>query len=290
MELKNGFYPALGTPLDKDGNLMADSYRKQIEMMIEAGTSGMLCMGSMGAEPFLSSKTFAETARVAAETVNGRVPLFIGAMDNSVFRVKERCEMLKGLNFDGLVLTTPFYGMTSDANILRYFKGVADISEKPIYLYDLPVATKCKITYPMIQELAKHPNIKGIKTGDIVLARLIQLNMPEFSVLFSNLDVFDAALSFGLPRVLDGMFTCVPYNSKKFRECYIAGDVEGATKYLNNILALRDLFIDEGIWAGYTISMNLIGLEGIYGTGFVPEATKEHADKVTALMKEIGEI
>ena len=290
MELKNGFYPALGTPLDKDGNLLADSYKKQIEMMIEAGTSGVLCMGSMGAEDALSSETYAETARVAAETINGRVPLFIGAMDNSVFRVKERLEMLKGLNYDGVVLTTPFYGITSDANIIRFFEAIAEISEKPIYLYDLPTVTKCKITYPMVQRLAKHPNIRGIKTGDIVLARLIQKNMPEFSVLFSNLDIFDVALSFDLPRVLDGMFTCTPANSAKFQECYVSGDVEGATKYLNNIISLRDLFIDEGIWAGYTVAMNLIGLDGIYGTGFVPVATDEHANKVAILMKEIGEI
>lgn len=290
MNLQNGFYPALGTPLTENGKLVTDSYKKQIEMMISANTSGMLCMGSMGAEAFLDSETYANTAQVASETVNGRVPLFIGAMDNSVFRVKERLEMLKGLNFDGVVLTTPFYGITKDANIIRFFEAVADVSEKPIYLYDLPGATKCKITYPMVQQLAKHPNIKGIKTGDLVLARLIQLNMPEFSVLFSNLDVFDAALSFGLPRVLDGMFTCTPANSKKFQECYLTGDVNGATKYLNNILALRDLLIDEGIWAGYTVSMNLLGLDGIYGTGFVPKASTEHAEKVTALMKKIGEI
>jgi len=290
MELKKGFYPALGTPLDKDGNLMVDSYKKQIELMIEAGCAGALCMGSMGAEASLSSKTYADTAKAAVEAVNGRVPLFIGAMDNSVFRVKERCELLKGLKFDGLVLTTPFYGTTMTENLLNFFKGCADVSPVPVYLYDLPSATNQKITYDMVVELSKHKNIKGIKTADTVLVRLIQKNLPDFSVLYSNLDIFDYALASGIPRVLDGMFTCVPKNSAAFQKCYEAGDVAGADKYLDNILALRNLILKQRVWPGYTVAMNLLGLDGTYGTGFDPVATDEHAVEVKQMMKEIGEI
>ncbi len=290
MELKKGFYPALGTPLDENGNLVVESYRKQINLMINAGAAGALCMGSMGSEAALTDETYALTAKTAAETANGQIPLFIGAMDNSVFRVKDRCEMLKGLNFEGIVLTTPFYGTTSPTNLIRFFTEIADIAPKPIYLYDLPVVTKQKITYDMVLELCKHPNIKGIKTGDIVLARLLQPNVPECNVLFSNLDIFDVAGAFGLPRVLDGMFTCVPANSAAFQKCYIENDINGITNALNNILALRDLFVEEGIWAGYTVAMNLLGLDGIYSHGYTPLATEEHAKKVTELMKQIGEI
>ena len=201
MELKKGFYPALGTPLDDNGKLIESSYRKQIELMINSGASGVLCMGSMGTEDALDSETYAKTAKIACESVNGRIPLFIGAMDNSVYRVKERIEMLSGLEFNGLVLTTPFYGISSEKQLIEFFKECADISPKPLYLYDLPGVTKQKITYNMIEELSKHPNIKGIKTGDIVLARQIHMNYPDFELLFSNLDIFDVAGAFGLPRV-----------------------------------------------------------------------------------------
>lgn len=213
MKLDKGFYPALGTPLDDNGNLMEESYRKQIELMIEAGAAGMLCMGSMGTEDGLSSSTYKNTAAVAADAVKGRVPLFIGAMDNSVFRVRERFEMLKGLNFDGVVLTTPFYSTTSMKNLIQFFKEAADVFPRPLYLYDLPGVTKQKITFDMVKELMKHPNIKGIKTADTVMIRQIHLEFPDFECLYSNLDIFDVACAFGIPRVLDGMFTCVP---KKF--------------------------------------------------------------------------
>ncbi len=291
MKLNKGFYPALGTRLDDDGNLMEESYRKQIELMIEAGAAGMLCMGSMGTEDGLSSSTYKKTAAVAADAVRGRVPLFIGAMDNSVFRVKERFEMLEGLNFDGVVLTTPFYSTTSERNLIQFFKEAADASPKSLYMYDLPGVTKQKITFDMVKELMKHPNIKGIKTADTVMIRQLHLESFGFECLYSNLDIFDVACAFGIPRVLDGMFTCVPKNSAAFGKCYANGDVAGVGKYLNNILVLRDFFLENGLWPGYTVAMNLLGLEGNYGRGYtMHHTTPEEIKKVTELMKKIDEI
>lgn len=292
MELKKGFYPALGTPMDKEGKLVEDSFRKQIDLMIKAGTSGVLCMGSMGAQQVFDSKEYARIAKVAADEVNGRVPLFIGAMDNSVFRVKERFEAIKDLNFDAVVLTTPFYSTTSAKNLIKFFQECADIAPKPVYLYDLAVVTKQKITFDMVKVLSKHPNIKGIKTGDAVLVRLIERNIPGFNTLFSNIDIFDIGGAYGFPRVLDGMFTCVPKNAAEFQKAYIAGDMKTAGKYLDNIVNLRDVFIASGgIWPAYTYAMNLIGLDGEYGHGYgTSDMTNCNTQMVKDFMKEIGEI
>lgn len=248
-------------------------------------------MGSMGVEPVLDTEAYVTAAKTAAEAAAGRAPLFIGAMDNSVARVKERCELLKGLNFDGLVLTTPFYGKQSDAFLVRFFKGCADVSEKPVYLYDLAVSTGQKITYPMVKELMNHPNIKGIKTGDIVLARQLHVEHPEFEVLFSNIDIFDVACAYGLPRVLDGMFSCTPKNAQAFDACVKAGDIAGATKHLNNILKLRDTMRTNGLWPSFTIAMNLLGLEGTYSWGgFNNTELPNEKETIKNMMKEIGEI
>ena len=187
-KLKKGFYTALGTPLDKNGDLIADSLVKEINMQIDACASGLLLMGSMGIEPTIKNSAFKETVRVAAEAVAGRVPLFVGCMDNSVERVKERIDMIKDYNFDGVVLTTPFYGTAPNDQLIRFFERVADYSPKPLFLYDLAVVTKQKITYPMLEKLAKHPNIKGIKSGDIVLARQVKRNMPTKERSFAILD------------------------------------------------------------------------------------------------------
>ena len=291
-KLKKGFYTALGTPLDRNGNIVADSLVKEINMQIEAGASGLLLMGSMGIEASIKNSAYKEAVKVAADAVAGRVPLFVGAMDNSIERVKDRIDMIKEYSFDAVVLTTPFYSVSPDAENANFFEKVADYSPKPVFLYDLAVVTKQKITYPMVQRLAKHPNIKGIKSGDIVLARQVKNNLPDFEFLFSNIDIFDVAMSYGIDKVLDGMFSSTPKNSKKFIEAAWSGDMTNSAKYLDNILKLRDFWIVNGpLMFAFTQAMNLLGMDGIYCNDYTYVAENpELKAAVEGCMKKIGEL
>ncbi len=292
-KLKKGFYTALGTPLDKDGNIVAESLAKEINMQIEAGASGLLLMGSMGIQATIKNSAYKEAVRIAAEAVNGRVPLFVGAMDNSIERVKDRIDMIKDYNFDAVVLTTPFYATSANDALVNFFEKIADYSPKPIFLYDLPVVTKQKITYPMVQKLSQHKNILGIKSGDIVLARQVKLNLPDFEFLFSNIDIFDVALSYGIDKVLDGMFSSTPTNTKKFIEAAWAGDMPKCTKHLNNILSLRDFYFTQGVslMSVFSASMNLLGMEGTFAFDYEHDGNDANIRANTEkVMKEIGEL
>ncbi len=293
-KLKAGFYTALGTPLDADGNVVEASLRKEIDMQIDAGASGLLLLGSMGIQSEVKNTAWAEAVRIAVDAVAGRLPLFVGAMDNSTWRVKDRLDMIKGLNIDGIVLTTPFYATATDPELFRFFSSIADYSEYPIYLYDLAVVTKVKINFPLVDKLIKAGKIAGIKTGDIVLARQLAHAYPDFEVLYSNIDVFDVALSFsGINKVLDGMFSCTPKNAKKFVEAYKAGDIKAAGVYLNNILKFRDALLGYPGYALlyiFTIAMNLLGMDGMFCADHKFTPNPELVDKVRAQMVEIGEL
>ncbi|MDO5566395.1 MAG: dihydrodipicolinate synthase family protein, partial [Planctomycetia bacterium] len=142
LELKEGFYTALGTPLDEQGNIVADSLTRQIEQQIIVGASGLLFLGSMGAQCSVRTDQCKVGAQVAAQAVAGRVPLFVGVMDNGVERVLERIADLEGLPLQGVVLTTPYYFICDPDSIVSYFTKIAARSPFPVYLYDLPVVTK----------------------------------------------------------------------------------------------------------------------------------------------------
>lgn len=292
-KLKRGFYTAMGTPLDENGNIVAESLVKEIDMQIEAGASGLLLMGSMGIEASIKTSAYIEAVKVASEAVKGRVPLFVGAMDNSIARVKERIDMIKDFDFDAVVLTTPFYSAYPDKENVSFFEKIADYSPKPVFLYDLAVVTKQKITYPMVQQLAKHPNIKGIKSGDLVLARLVKNNLPEFEFLYSNIDTFDVAMSYGIDKVLDGMFSSTPKNAKKFVEAAWAGNMAECAKYLDNILALRDFYLTQKqtLLVVFTESMNLLGMDGLFCYDYTYHGKDpEIVANTEAFMKKIGEL
>ena len=144
-KLENGFYTALGTPLDKDGNLVSESLKKHIDQQIDAGASGLLLMGSMGIEAYLKNSTYAECVKTAVEAVGGRLPLFVGAMDNSVAKVKEKLALIGDADITGIVLTVPFYETVDDEQAINWYLTIADMAQKPIYLYDLAVVVKYKI-------------------------------------------------------------------------------------------------------------------------------------------------
>ena len=291
--MKPGFVPALGTPLDQNGNLIADSLRKQIEAQIEAGAVGLLCMGSMGQEAFLRTDVYAEVAAVAVDAAKGRVPVFVGAMDTSIGRAAERMAAIEHLDIAGFVFTAPFYAPTPGPHMLNYFKGVAAKTKKSILLYDLPVVTQSKITYDMVLQMIREiPNLAGIKSADTQMFRKMKLNpeVPDdFIMVYSGLDTFDIAYKWGIDNCLDGMLTCTPANTGKMFAAMAEGDYDTAAVCLSNIVALRDLFVACDLWPAYSYTMGLLGYPGKYGPDYTPEFNNDHADKIIAMMRQIGE-
>lgn len=292
MKFSNGFYTALGTPLDENGNLVENSLRKHINQQIDAGASGFLLMGSMGIEAYIKNSAYGEIVRVAVDEVAGRLPLFVGIMDNSIVKVKEKIDMIGDAKVDGVVLTNPFYASVDNEQMVNWFTKIADYSPYPLFLYDLAVVTKTKITLPVIDKLINHPNISGIKTADWEMIQAIGRKYPDagFECFYSGLDSFDYANVMGIGKNLDGMFSCTPKNGTKMYECIKNGDYKGARKYLDNILNMRDTMIAQGLMMSFTYCMNLLGCEG----GFHQDYTLPISDESERILKDtmikIGEI
>jgi dihydrodipicolinate synthase/N-acetylneuraminate lyase len=291
--MKYGFVPALGTPLDQNGQLCKESYAQQIERMISAGAVGLLSMGSMGQQAFISNDVCVEVAETAVKTAAGRVPVFVGAMDNSIKRAKARVASMEHLDVAAFVLTTPYYEVDTADQVMKYVREVAKSTSHKIMLYDLPGVTNFKITYDMVCQLKQDvPNLLGIKSGDLVLHRKIRLNpeLADLKTFFSNLDVFDIAFPWGIGSVLDGMFTCTPVNSQKLIDAMRSGDKAGAAQALNNILSLRDKMLGWDLWPAYSAAMNLLGWEGLHAPDWVTPSCPEIIALVKAEMERICEL
>ena len=291
--MKHGFVPALGTPLDENGKLCKRSYMGQINRMLDAGAVGLLCMGSMGQQAFLSNETCVEVAETAVSAAAGRVPVFVGAMDNSIRRAKARIASMEHLDVAAFVLTTPYYEVDTAQQVMKYFREVAKSTSHNIMLYDLAAVTNFKITYEMVCQLKKDiPNLIGIKSGDLTMLRKIRLNpeLAEMKTFYSNLDTFDIAYPWGIGCVLDGMFTCTPVNSKRLIDAMAAGDRTAAAEALNNILTLRDKMLEWDLWPAYSAAMNLLGWEGLHAPDWVTPSNPDTVALVKAEMERIGEL
>lgn len=291
--MKFGFVPALGTPVDANGDLLVDSYKRQIEDQIQAGAAALLCMGSMGIQPYLKQATVRQVAKTAVEAAAGRVPVYVGAMDTSIVRAKERMAAMEDLDIAGFVFTTPYYYSCSRDQMINYFKGVASATKHKVLLYDLAVVTQSKITYDMVLQLIREvPNLAGIKSADLVMFRKMKLNpeVPDdFIMVYSGLDSFDVAYKWGITACLDGMLSCTPYNTGKLFKCMASGDWDTATACLDNITNLRDLFVALDLWPSFTAAMNQLGYEGVFHPDYVSALKDGYYDQVKAEMIRIGE-
>lgn len=292
--MKAGFVPALGTPLDEKGNLCAESFKKQIQDQIAAGAVGLLCMGSMGMQACIRQEVCPQVAKAAVAAAEGRVPVFVGAMDTSITRAKERMAAMEELDVAGFVFTAPYYSACSRDQMMNYFRQIAAATRHQILLYDLPSVTQSKITYDMVLELLRDvPNFAGIKSADLQMFRKLTLNpeVPEdFIMVYSGLDTFDIAYKWGIDKCLDGMCSCTPVNTGKMFRAMEQGDYPAAAECLNNIVALRDAFLGWDLWPAYSTAMNLLGYEGRHCPDYCSPIKPEYISQIREMLHKIGEV
>jgi len=293
--MERGFYTALGTPLTENGDFCPQSMTLQIEQQIAAGASGLLVMGSMGQETYIKQSEYAKVAACSVEAAKGRVPVLVGVTDVSIHRVMDRVAALGDLSgIDGVVSTVPYYSGCTQEDIFCFYSAIADRASCPVYLYDLAVVTKTATSADTVKRLWKNPNIKGIKSGNLVTLRTLlhAQDRPEnFSLMFSNIDEFDIAYPYGIDKNLDGMFSCTPKTAKMMYDALAAGNAATAAEALDRILSLRDLFISTGcLMMAYSHAMNLLGCGGCFGYDYHEDIPAQQKVWVAEAMKALGEI
>lgn len=292
--MNKGFFPALGTPVDKQGNVCEASFAAQIRDQIEAGASGLLVMGSMGIEPYIKNDSYKRVAECGVRAAEGKLPVLVGVMDTSIGRVLDRVEALNDLNIDGVVSTVPYYNVLTQQNIVNFYTALADASKFPVYIYDLAVVTKTQVLSATVETLWAHQNIKGIKTGNLVTARRLKrstLKPADFDIIYSDLDTFDAAYHYGIDKNLDGMFACLPKTTGKMYRAFEAGRLEEASQCLDAIVGLRNLFVEAGsVLGAFTQAMNMLGYEGCFAQDYADYPDGAGEEKVRAFLKKLGEI
>ena len=293
--MEKGFYTALGTPFDAEGHFLADSMARQIDQQIEAGASGLLVMGSMGIETYIKNSEYAKVAETAAKAAAGRIPVLVGVTDVSIGRVMDRVDAISHVDgIDGIVSTVPYYSTVNQTQIFNFYNEIANQSKWPVYLYDLAVVTKAATLPATVKKLWKNPNIKGIKSGNLVTQRILHRaedRPADFTMMYSNIDDFDIAYKWGINKNLDGMFACTPATAKKMYTALAAGDYETGAKALDDIIALRNMFLGTtNLMSAFTHAMNLLGCEGCFTADYVEKITDAEKEQVAAAMKALGEI
>ena len=240
-----GSYVALVTPFQADGSVDFGKLRELVNWHLVQGTDGIVALGTTGESSTMSHEEDDDVARCIIETVNGKIPVIVGAGSNCTQTQLEKSRKYHDLGADGLLLITPYYNKANDEGMYRHFATVADAVDTPVILYNVPGRTGCSISPACCARLAKHPNIAGIKeaSGNIsYTAKIARLLSDDFCMFSGNDDMIVPVMSLGGCGVISVWANICPKECHDLVAAFAAGDVATARamqlRYLELINAL----------------------------------------------------
>ena len=195
---------AMVTPFDSDGSLDAEGAGALARWLVDHGSDGLVLAGTTGEAPTLTDDekvALWEAVRAAVD-----VPLLAGAGSNDTHHSLELARRAAATGVDGLLIVTPYYNRPPPAGIEAHFRAVADATELPVLLYDVPIRTGRRIDTEVLIRLAREvPTIVGLKdaAGDPgTTARVIAEAGDDFDVYSGDDAVTLALLGVGAVGVI----------------------------------------------------------------------------------------
>jgi 4-hydroxy-tetrahydrodipicolinate synthase len=220
-----GVMTAILTPI-RGGAVDVEALRGLARSQIAEGVSGLVACGSTGEAATLTNAEQATVVRVVAEEAAGRVPVIAGVGARSTHGAIAEARRAAAAGANALLVVTPAYNKPTQDGLLAHFRAVADATELPNILYNVPGRTACDLLPPTVAALAEHPRIAGLKeaTGDLTRAADVRRVVPHDFALLSGDD-----------------FTYLPF---------IAVGGDGCISVLSNIAPRQLVGIDQLARAG----------------------------------------
>lgn len=154
---------ALITPFHADGEVDWAATEQHIETCIQSGADGIVVTGTTGETSTLTDPEKIKLVEVAKSVSSGRAKVITGGGSNETAHAIELYQASEKAGADGVMIVTPYYNKPTQAGLLTHFRLVADATDLPVILYDIPGRTGVPIKYETILRLAKHPNILAVK-------------------------------------------------------------------------------------------------------------------------------
>lgn len=181
-----GIITALITPFYQ-GELDKTSFIHLIKNQLDEGVDGLVLNGTTGESPTLKEKEISQIVEWAKIETARSVPLILGIGHNNTEQAQKNIQKASQWKMDGALAVVPYYNKPSQDGLKKHFKKIAEHSDIPVLLYNVPSRTQISLTADIIAELSLHKKIQGIKeaSGDMSFAEKLFLSKikSDFSFL-----------------------------------------------------------------------------------------------------------
>lgn len=280
---------AMVTPFTDDLEVNYDAAVELANYLADNGSDGILLLGTTGEVPTLSKEEKVKLIEVVTEEVGDRVKIIAGTGSYSTQASIDMTKKATNLGVDGVMLVTPYYNKPPQDGLYRHFKQVAEVTDLPVILYNVPSRTSKNIEPETVAELAKVDNIVAIKeaSGDVEQAATInRLTDNNFSIYSGDDGLTLPILSIGGKGVVSVAAHLVGSQIKEMIQHYKSGQVQKAAQ-LN--AKLGDIFAKIFMTTNpipVKKAVNLIGYEVGPVRPPLVDTTQQQEEALTSLLQK----
>ena len=150
-----GVGTAIITPMNANG-VDYEAFERLLEWQIAEGVNALVVAGTTGEGSTLTDEEHKAIIKFAVDKIAGRVPVIAGTGSNNTKAVIEMNRKVEKLGVDGVLVVTPYYNKATQNGLISHYSAVADVSDKPVILYNVPSRTGCNILPATAAVLAEH--------------------------------------------------------------------------------------------------------------------------------------
>ncbi len=283
-----GAATAIVTPLTKDG-VDYEQFARLIEWQIAEGIDAIVAVGTTGEGSTLTDDEHKEAIAFCVKQVAGRVPVIAGTGSNDTAYAIELTKYACEAGADAMLLVTPYYNKATQNGMIAAFTAIADASDKPCILYNVPSRTGCNLTPASVAKLAEHPNIVAIKeaSGNISqVAEIAALAGDKIDIYSGNDDQIVPIMSLGGIGVISVLSNIMPKATSEMCKMFLDGRVAEARRLQLDLLPLVNALFCEVNPIPAKAAVSAMGFGENYLRLPLTPMEEGNKAKLLALMKE----
>ena len=240
---------AMVTPFELDGSLDLDAAARLASYLVdELGNDGLVISGTTGESPTTSDAEKADLLRVVLDAVGDRARIVAGVGTFNTEHTLELAATAAKVGAHGLLVVTPYYSKPPQAGIAEHFRRIADATEVPVMLYDIPGRSAVAIATDTMLRLAEHPRIVAVKDAKGDLTASARVIAQTDLAYYSGDDAMTLPLlSVGAVGVVGTSTHFSAVGTKQLIEAYLTGEVATALRLHQQLLPIyTGVFATQG--------------------------------------------
>jgi len=231
---------ALVTPMTPEGEVDWDATERHMDYVISNGADGIVVTGTTGETSTLTDPEKIKLVEVGRAVSAGRAKIITGGGSNETAHAIQLYRESEKAGADGVMIVTPYYNKPTQAGILTHFRLIADATDLPVLLYDIPGRTGVAIASDTFHRAAKHPNIVAVKDAKGDLAQASRLMLETGLMYFSGDDSYALPhLAIGATGLIGVTANIAPHAYRAMIDATNANDFHAAMMVHNSLEPLQ---------------------------------------------------